>query len=272
MNAAERIFQDLLSLEINIIVKPGMTARKMPAPWYALLDIIGEFDAFLGPVAGDLNRAWSRRGSPPIRVRPPEEEGRSLSQSRRRADHEGMLSFPLRYDAVDSVVSVPTLDELRERAVETEAVHRHAVATWGFPSGDRGPILKRIYRNCDQLKGILARPEVADVLDGLSGRSDPGSQAEPATTDEVALPLTSDELVTIRKIWEVGTETVVMQTIVQLDGDLLTRVQAGRETAADQSLHELHRQAVDNAIRNWQFLGQTVASFMTSALRSFFLG
>ena len=58
MNAAQRIFDDLLNLEVSVILKPGMTARKMPAPAHALLDIIGDYDSFLCGAANAVNPHW----------------------------------------------------------------------------------------------------------------------------------------------------------------------------------------------------------------------
>lgn len=268
MNAAERIFQDLLNLEIDVIVKPGMTARKMPEPWYALMDIVGDYDMFLNARAAALDAAWRDPQADPVRVRPAELDHPSPN----RQTVDGELRKHLDFDTIDEPLSIDTLDKLRERAVEAEAVYKHAIEHWRFPQSDTGMVLKRIYRNCDQLKGILVRPDVTAVLQQRPQRSDPKLLAKPLTGDDVTLPLKSDELVTIRKVWEVGTETVVMQTVVQLDGDVVTRIQAGRESAADEPIHELQRQSVTNALQNWQFLGQTVATFMTSALKSFFLG
>src|SRR5947208_17033875 len=74
MSTAQRIFDDLLSLEINVVLKSGMTARKMPEPPYALLDIVADYDMFLCNQGHALNKVWGDHGSPPVQVRPPEKE------------------------------------------------------------------------------------------------------------------------------------------------------------------------------------------------------
>lgn len=158
----------------------------------------------------------------------------------------------------DDVVGFDTFDRLREWAAETAAVARVVTAVTDWPShaelAARGVLFKRIYRNCDQLKAILR---------------DLPHEDEARTRVSKDLALGSDQLLTLRKIWEVGIETVVMQTVVQLDGDIITRIQEGHTTAASKPIHDLHRDAVESAIRNWQFLGQTVAQFLTSALKKF---
>lgn len=264
-NVAQRIFDDLLNLEVSVIVKPGMTARKMPAPGHALLDIIGDYDKFLCSVANAVKPHWNPEENP-VQVRPSDESPPGTNQPHatspnRNTDPDGKLREPLRVESVGDVVAEDTFDELRERAVEAEAVWRYAIERDWVAEDDRGTILRRIYRNCDQIKGLLRRGPVREALTKHTVSRD--------STEAAELPLTADDLITLRKVWELGVETVVMQTVVQLDGDIVTRIQAGRETAANKSIHDLHRQSVESALVHWQFLGKTLAEFLTSALKGF---
>lgn len=257
MPTAQRILDDLLSLEVNVVLKPGMTARKMPEPAYALLDIIGEYDMYLCRHAGSLNSAWTQRlGAAAVPVRPAQKEDESPAKSFRMTEADGTLRKPLSAETVGNELSYETFDQLRERAVEAEAVYRALVSS-GAPDDGTGMIFKRIYRNCDQLKGIVGREEVRAALAAAPGIA--------------TMPLRSDEIITIRKIWDVGTETVMMQTVAQLDGDVITRIQRGRESAANKAIHDLHREAVGTALEHWQFLVRTVSEFLTESVRSFFL-
>ncbi len=266
MDAAQRIVDDLLNLEIDVIIKPGMTARKMPEPPHALLDVIGAYDTFLCQVGNRLNPVWESLGRPPVQVRPSVESAKPQSRNRQTDPATGRLTKPLRTESVPDVVSEDVFDNLRERAVEAEAVYRRLVVIDDrkrVPEDETGVILTRIFRNCDQIKAILTRREVSAVLDGGIGRDDAGT---------IVLPLESSEIVALRKIWEIGTETVVMQTVAQLDGDIVTRVQRGREAAVYKPLHDLHQEAVASALEHWRFLAQTVATFLSTVLRGFFLG
>ncbi|MCA1672023.1 MAG: hypothetical protein LC799_07420, partial [Actinobacteria bacterium] len=252
-----------LNLEIDIIIKPGMTARKMPDPPQALLDIIGWYDSYLCQSGNRIDRIWAQHGRPAVQVRPSTQPGLSQSPNRQTDPATGELTAPLRVASVPNAISEDTFDQLRERAVEAEAVHRRLVVEGWAQEDETGVILTRIYRNSDQIKAMMARDEVKAVTGGGVDRDDAMTRV---------LPLTSDEVVVLRKIWEIGTETVVMQTVAQLDGDIITRIQRGRETAANKPLHDLHREAVANALEHWQFLAQTVATFLSSVLRGFFLG
>jgi len=259
---AQRIVQDLLNLEIDIIIKPGMTARKMPDSAQALLDIVGLYDAYLCQSANTVNPVWDEHGRIPIQVRPSIETDRPQSRNRQTDPKTGRLTKPLLTASVPDVVAEDTFDVLRERAVEAEAVYRRLVGELWLKEDERGIILTRIYRNCDQIKAMVTRPEMKAAI---------GEGVDRDRARTAVLPLTSDEMVTLRKVWEIGVEIVVMQTVIQLDGDIITRIQRGQEAAANKPLHDLHQEAVGNALRHWQFLAQTVAQFLTSTLRSFFL-
>ena len=105
-------------------------------------------------------------------------------------------------------------------------------------------VLRRVNKNCKTLGDLL--------------------EANPS------LKLTPSELLRVRKIWEIGTERVLMQTVVQLDGDIVTRIQIGRETAKDKALHDMHKELVNLAIGNWQFMVQTLTNLIKSGLGSLF--
>ncbi len=70
--------------------------------------------------------------------------------------------------------------------------------------------------------------------------------------------LRADEFGVVRKIWEVGTELVLVQTSVQLDGDVVTRIS---ETLLSPEMAETHRiiltahqENVSTAISHWRSL------------------
>ena len=79
------------------------------------------------------------------------------------------------------------------------------------------------------------------------------------------LVLSADDQLILRKVWEVGTETIVMQTVAQLDGDVVTRVQQARAGVADEPIQTIHREAVANALKHWQFLVETLVTLTTKA-------
>ncbi len=258
--AAKNIFDDLLTLEVNVVLKPGMTARKLPEPVQALLDVLGDYDNWLSVFAARLNPAWTQYRADASRTRPPELPARTLS----RVWGEGGLIAAVPYSPVcegdATEVTEEAFDKLREQARTAELMHRLLLNEGRFPGGDDGSgiILKRIYRNCDQIKGVLSRQASADAM--------PAAQdlTRNATGARV-LQLSADDVLIVRKVWEVGTETIAMQTVAQIDGDVVTRIQEARATLADRPIHDLHREAVGNAMKHWQFLVETLVTVTTKA-------
>ena len=255
------IFDDLLNLEINVIVSPGMTARKMPDPWHAFAEIATSYADLLVDFALEVQAAQDKGG--PVAVL---DRARALTNAAALGelaliDEEGnlkRLEQPSKLIGQDERPSKAAFHHLAARASESWAIGCALVATAGWPQRDkvneRVVLLKRILRNCAQLIEILDAEQ-------------PG--LDPAATLPLGLTLTSEHLITLRKIWEVSTNTVVMQTVVQLDGDIVTRIHASHASASSASLHQLHREAVASAMQNWQFLATTLAELVKSALRRF---
>lgn len=116
-------------------------------------------------------------------------------------------------------------------------------------------LLCRIKDNCDQIKGTLdaLRKRVGTLPENL----------DRTTATDMRIELTASERLHLRKIWEVGTETVVMQTVIHLDGDLFTRLQplTNRSIAEEQRLMTIHNNAIGTAVMYWKTMTELVSSF-----------
>ena len=271
--AAERMLDDLLSIEVNTIVKPGMTGRKMPAVGHALLDVFSGYDIWLCEHSGRLNAAWAafpRRHKDAFLIgveRKGErdkwwivgDDGSLIDQ----LDVGGLFDPAEEVDGSD-------FETLRRRARMAEELHR-VMAGGGHPvEVGSAIILQRIIRNCDQRGTILN----AHGVPGSGGPETGGRRSAAlvrSAPDGVAaageMELTSKEMVVVRKVWELGTETIVMQTVVQLDGDVVTRIDEARTSADHQALRDLHRQSVDTTLGHWRSLVDTVLRMATNLVR-----
>jgi hypothetical protein len=66
------------------------------------------------------------------------------------------------------------------------------------------------------------------------------------------LPVKDSELVLVRKVWELGTEVIAMQTIIQVDGDVITRLNPSfmdEKKYPDLKTH--HNDGVAIALKHW---------------------
>lgn len=223
------IAENLLNLEINTIIKPNITGRKMPAPRHALIDIAQEFDAKLTAL--------------------------------------GLPSEVLPHQTIN-LGSFHSFDRLRERAntglkrIEADEKGRRITAEKEVEL----MILYRIRNVSDQIKGVFNSVQLRGVKewDNDYTRADIESTRPP-------FPLTPDELVLIRKIWEIGVEEIALQTIIQMDGDVVTRVHPGFATPHHEELHRIHSQSVSVSLSMWKELIGVVKDFFAGIVEWLFV-
>jgi hypothetical protein len=268
MAAAKRLLDDLLTLEINTLVKPGMTGRKMPPFGHALIDIFCAYDAWLSRRIGGWNADWADfRSDEANRDELLAELERNETVGRSRLVVQGSKP-PTLIERIDTAplyesgatVTADDFDTLRERARNADSVYG-ILARNGYDvePGD-GVMLARITRNCDQLKAILERASKLGRSATLSRSSDDG--AEHTTTKT----LSDEDMITVRKAWDMGTEVVALQTVVQLDGDIVTRINEAYTSDRARPVRELHRQGVSNAVEHWKYLVDTLKSVVGAGL------
>jgi hypothetical protein len=67
-----------------------------------------------------------------------------------------------------------------------------------------------------------------------------------------------DEVVQLRKIWEIGTEEIALQTVVYLDGDVVVRVRPEYASGDHAHLLAIHATAVRTSLSFWKSLTELV--------------
>lgn len=182
------IVRGLLSLEINTILKEGMSAARMGPPQEALDQIAACYASWLGKHGSDCK-------SPP-----------------------------------EPVTASYFKDTLAAEAAKVKSADKSAGIS---------VIAMRIQRSA------LALSSIFDKLVG----PDP----DP------------DELVQLRKVWEIGTEEVIMQTVLWVDGDATHRIHPTYADKAHEQLLNLHAASVSTSLNYWKNLGDMVVGFFRSA-------
>jgi hypothetical protein len=259
----KHLLDNLLSLEVNTLVKAGMTGRKMPPVGQALLDIFDDYDSWLCDRIGALNRAW--------RVVPPERVRAYVGELRRQDASgtiviEGYIGTELAVPPSNGqqLITAKEFQDLGESAAIALEFHRLMSSVGGdrpaltMVPGD-AILLRRIMRNCDQLVTILQRPELTSSGTPLKLTRGTATGIE---NEEAAMKFAAVDVVTIRKAWELGTEVIVMQTVAQVDGDVVTRLNQAFMAPEQQPLRDVHSQGVNTALAQWNSLVQTVLSIL----------
>jgi hypothetical protein len=247
MEALGDIAHNLLNLEVNTILCDGITAEKMPAAHQALTDIAHRYYRFLRNRISELEQAGVDVGaSLPV-----------LTSNDTRVEFD---DWALR------AADLATFEVLRRAALCCiAALHHQPLPGWG----PHEIILERIRANAEQITAILRALGQADIASDAASIDIGGSLGLPQVAAPAPL-LSQGEVVLLRKIWEVGTETIAMQTLVLIDGDVFNRIQSGWETDTEQALHSLHRQAVEASVAQWTSLFHIAAELLGSVFQGFF--
>ncbi|MDM8523910.1 hypothetical protein QUF80_11125 [Desulfococcaceae bacterium HSG8] len=221
----EKIAHDLINLEVNTIIKPNMTGRKMPAPRHALIDI-----------ALNYKRKLFKLGFPL-------KTGEGIRMG-------GKASFGMIREEANQAAKILVNKAEKEKLSPEDEVNL--------------VFLYRIESMSDQIKGIFNALEKRKVLtwDNDYTREEIESQHPP-------FPLITNEIILIRKIWDMGLEEIAMQTVIQLDGDVLTRIQPRHANERSAMLHQIHNENVAISIRFWKELIEVLKDFFKSFSKLF---
>lgn len=286
------ILGDLLTLEVSTVIKDGMTAHKMPALPFALHDIIqgyaevlAEFGVNLEPYfARDDDALWldvlelatrtGGKGSAAKKLLDAAERAYEAANGSPATDPEGRRDlFNYLTDLwpvleQDDLLPVQGRFSMSEVGNGWDAFERLRIAAnqtidrGGLAKGD-ALMLERIVGGCSRLKFIV------QGLQRRGKNSEAWAKLIPKTRNELlvsdlhgeGVPLETlrpEHQATVRKIWELGTEQIVMQTSIQVDGDVFTRISPVLLEQHSEVVRGLimtaHRESIDTSLRYWKLL------------------
>jgi hypothetical protein len=77
--------------------------------------------------------------------------------------------------------------------------------------------------------------------------------------------LNPDQMATVRKAYEIGTQYILLQTVVQIEGDITSYVTTNflnMKGSEQEVILKMHNTAMETSIRLWQYLFQTIGSLL----------
>jgi hypothetical protein len=240
----EGLATSLLTLEVNTIIKPGMSAQKMADVPIALFQVAQDYAGFLNALPAEWKADVAAGDA---------------------ARYEGDIES----NGPEVFVSLGEAAAIALRAAD------------GAPESDeRIAVLARIKNNSRQLGrqiGLLQDRVNADAKarSGLDVRLIGSGREQVLDILEklgAPIPFPPEFVTLLRKIWDIGTEIVVFQTVVQIDGDSITRVspaiftedrQGGLASDAERAfVSAVHHEALATATAQWKSLFQLVGDLM----------
>ena len=131
----------------------------------------------------------------------------------------------------------------------------------------RQVILTRIKNNSEEIINLVRQVAPNDVFFDKSKE-----KRELTCRKNIYLlnpiPFEAEQLIRLRKINEIGTETIAMQTCVQLDGDVVTRVHPkyALTNSITEEIQKIHSEGLQISIQRWQDIVATIATFFKTLL------
>jgi hypothetical protein len=233
--------RSLLNLEINTIVRDNMTGEPMPPVPHALLDIASDYAIVLCALGVDLPGYFNPEAGDPSQIVP------------------GWLDPPGSVSD-DLTVSAETFDRLRWAAKWASAA-RDVRAARILPS--KRILLDRIVNNADAIKEMFKRFDSS--MNQFIGKT--RAQLANLTIQPGSYVTETNDLIRLQKIWDIGVEEIVAQTIVHVSGDVTTRVQEALRNPGSENLFAIHRQSIDVSINCWKSLLDAVREIAGTAVR-----
>jgi hypothetical protein len=235
-----RTARSLLNIEVNTIVRDNMTAEHMPPAPHALLDIAQDYGDTLSGLGVDM-QAFFEGAPDPARAAP------------------GWVSAPAPSIGPKLTVSADTFDRLRCAAQWTN-LSKDPAAMRISPA--QRVLLDRIVNNSDTIKEMFKRfDERFNQFLGKTRIDLAGVKIEPNSYS-----IAPDDLIDLQKIWDIGVEEIVAQTIVFVNGAITTRVQQTLRGPGNETLFSIHRQSIDVSVSCWRYLLDAVREIAGDAV------
>lgn len=290
MESLLRLLDDLHKLEINTIIKDGLTAQKMPAPLLALHQIATEYEDYCkkqGLNIEDTAQASIRRRFGVITKAAGDGKGWFLEQNNSEAHGVGLILTRI----ADSAETLHGVLKRAKREWDTDQKNEAFVAAFSLlaeksddPAYDAfngrfdAPFYQSFYQRFEprSIKPELtlfdqfwaerrSEDKTGPILDILYDI--PAGKLKCLDRGEVnrAWQLSTADRAMIRKIWELGTERVLVQTVIQIEGDVTNRISPAIEAPEREHLLELHQRGIQTSLHMWGNLVQ-VAKDLVGAL------
>lgn len=278
MDYIRNLASDLLNLEVNTIIKDNTTSGKMPAKKrIALLEIADMYREKLvqyGVCEYATQENTDTSNNQLIKWRFGGEF--SFKEIKNFAEKEVGL--------IHKKIDEPSITEVKKKALEGKL-----------------KILNRIVRQSSSMIGMFKIRRLTFKVSKETSKNDDGlfntfykggeqkdyqpfvSQMKSATwNNDISLSdinssddiqLAPDQITLIRKAWEIGTQQVLLQTIIQLDGDVtsyLTHEFLRQPEDSKRMLLNLHNDAIGTSTAFWSTLFNTVSNLAGKAFSKIF--
>jgi hypothetical protein len=235
-----QVARSLLNIEVNTIIRDAMTAEQMPPLPHALLDIAEQYADELCRLGLDLPAIFNLPGGVPPEGAP------------------AWVQPPAAWIGALLTDSSDTFERLRWAA---QGALTSNLAAMRVPPAKR-VLLSRIVNNSDTIKEMFKRFDAS--LQPYLGKT--RGELVALTIRGNSYTVDPADLIALQKIWDIGVEEIVAQTVVHVTGDVTTRVQEALREPGSEPIFAIHRQSVDVSVTRWRDLLDAVKEIAGAAV------
>lgn len=301
------IGHDLVNIEINTIEADGILGRKMPSFPHALIDIAQKYGDYLGayPICLNLDgfaetfaqHMSGNKGDAKIAevlaAVPDRAKNAPPPGSAEAADTAVVVKdeiAPMRSAPVSftegphqysfNMTSGPNTFEMLRWAARRvlDASEKGARAAAKIASTEEHPdvlpalnlearevaVARRIHRTSDQLKTIAGQLHALGYGEYIGK-----SRWELLQMKEPRKAAPPELLSRIRKAWDIGVDHIALQTVVQLDGDVIFRAAPGA-LKGDYPLLSAHESVTNVGLSHWKGMFDTIIDLLSRGVDRLF--
>lgn len=263
-DTVKALAQDLTSIEVNTVIADGMTGSKMPIYPAALKDIAEKFASYLCATAHlNLDHYFDKaaaaiaredKGDPP---NPNDKWWPDFVENGKRTAKlaSDWKTFRVLLWAAIDVLEGPKKPADPDLRLKPEDM----------------PILSRIRRHCGELAVLTRRFDNLEVKKLLERPHDDFYNGFDEIKPKIPV-IAAVDLTRIRKIWELGTNQIALQSVVQMDGDIVFRAARTLDLSDRAALVEAHRRATDLGVAHWRTMFGLLTDMVSGAIKALFTG
>lgn len=236
----KEMVRDLMNVEVNTIIKADMSGSKAPARYRHLLYAIsGKYHAKLVELGCRGEKIWTSAGL------------MSFMELYERAD-TGIKKIERVLQKTQPAPDPERALQLREALMMLTRIQSQCSRVIGL-FVENAHEIKKSKVDLDTLRAEIEascqQPGIQNSdSDSLKWNNDISRMAMAQVED---LTLTPPQVSMLRKMWEIGTERIILQTIVQVDGDITTRLSERFAREFNQTLFDVHNHSVKAAVGFW---------------------
>lgn len=238
---------DLTHLEINTIVKSNMTASK----------ITNSPRKLLHEIATTYHYALKNMGIKYSEYYKDDEDKDLLFRGDPKCDGSGADSFNEFQIKASKTIKWLTENKANIQEIDEEEIMEDAM------------ILERIAVNSATIKDIInanvnssENKKVENNFDDPKAIKDFKKAKDQKKNDKNDLKMSLQDILTLKKINDIGTEKILTQTVIGLDGDITTRISTNYAKHPVTFINEMHQEAISTSVNYWESLVKIFATFI----------